>query len=167
MALINPELIALARIKVTATTGDTPGTGTVTEAVYDYSNGFDAVSVKGALEGANPIIIDGHEIVLFLADPQQPGTALNPPTTLPSQGGVKATFSIVKVSTATDPSPTSVPNGLTIKQWQYGDYALSAPYAKVDPQKALRVIFYFPATLSEVVFYMDVSVFKNPMTLYK
>lgn len=162
MALINPEIIGLARLKVTTKSGEGPILDTVT---YDFANGFDVVEVSGALPGAPVIYVPSgsSQFVLFLSNPQQPGTAAAAPSTLPNQGGVKATFNIVKVSTPADPIPSGT--SASIVDWQYGDYSLAAPYAKVNAQKALRVFLLLDK--SGETFYIDVSVFSNPMTLYK
>lgn len=164
MALINPELIGLARIKIVTGGVDTP---VIASATYDYANGFDVSEVAGALPGAPVIRVaaNGTDFDIFLSNPQQPGTALAAPATLPSHGGVKATFNIVRVSTPTDPSPSGVNANTKIVDWQYGDYALVAPYAKVNPQKAIKV--FTKVGKNDETYYIDVSVFSNPMTLYK
>ena len=169
MSLINSELIAIGRINL-----DYQGS-TILAASYDFSDGFDAVEVDGAQPGAAPIFVDGRAnalggVVLFLTDPTQPGTS----GATPNQGGLKATFSIVSVSTPSDPLPVQSAANSYIN-WQYGDYTLAGttspalattPYAKVDPQKALRVK---PQVFAEGRFSIkvDVSVFRNPVTLYK
>ena len=169
MALINPELIALARLKLVYETGK------LVSSSYEYSNGFEAVEVPGALPGSPPLFIDDRyypsgEVVLFLSDPAQPGNAGTPP----SQAGIKAVFSNVAVSTPSSPVPLgTTPNAFLF--WQYGDYSLtgtaappapSTVYAGVNPMKALRLR---PQVFAENDFsiFIDVSVFKNPMTLYK
>ena len=159
MALIAPELIALARIKIDIS-GRTP------VANYEYSNGFDAVEVKGAVPGAAPILIDNDGVVIFLSDPNQPGNPASPPLSPASQGGIKAIFSVVGVSTPTNDLPIAALPYSGLVRFQYGDYSLGAtPYANVDPMKALR--FQGAVVEGPTVFYVDVSVFKNPMTFYK
>lgn len=168
MAFINPELVALARVKINFISGS------IDSCSYEYSNGLEAVEVPGSLAGSPPIFIDtrpGAEgIVLFLTDPVQPGN----PGAPPSQAGIKATFDNVSVSSPTNPLPVqTMPNAFIF--WQYGDYTLagatspvlaSTPYAGVNPMKALR---FRPQAFAENDFSLqiDVSVFKNPMTLYK
>lgn len=160
MALINPELIALARIKVDQAALPFP------LCTYEFSNGFDAVEVKGAAPGAAPILSDANGAVIFLSEPNQVGNPASLPSTLPSQGGIKAVFNIVGISTPSDALPiTTLVNSGDIR-YQYGDYSLGAtPYANVDPMKALR----FLPTFNEgsPIYYVDVSVFRNPMTIYK
>lgn len=99
MALINPELIALARIKIEDIDARYP------ICTYDFANGFDVVEVKGALPGAPSILVDDDGIVIFLSEPNQPGSPSSLPSSLPSQGGIKAVFSIVGISTPSDPLP--------------------------------------------------------------
>ena len=85
-------------------------------------------------------------------------------------------FNNVSLSTPSVPAPGLIETGIIA--WQYGDYTLagagaplslpSTPYANVDPQKALRFVApIFAEEPSEFTQYVDVSVFKNPMTLYK
>lgn len=161
MALINPELIALARIKIEDIDARYP------ICTYDFANGFDVVEVKGALPGAPSILVDDDGIVIFLSEPNQPGSPSSLPSSLPSQGGIKAVFSIVGISTPSDPLPISsslIFSGNVL--FQYGDYSLGAtPYANVDPMKALR--FAPSPGRPGLVRYVDVSVFRNPMTIYK
>jgi hypothetical protein len=161
MAFVNPEILALGRVSFVFTDG------TITDATYEFSNGFDAVEVPGALPGASPIFVDTrylnpNPIVLFLSEPAQPGNAA--PGT--SQAGIKATFDIVTVSTPTDPLPIyNFP--FNIVNWQYGDYSLAGTaYEGVNPQKGLRFNIY-PFFEGAVSLKVDVSVLKNPMTLYK
>lgn len=165
MAFIQPEIVALARIKIFIDIDKT------LRAVYEFSNGFDAVEVPGALPGSPPIFIDDrtgdNEYVVFLSVPVEVGSP-------PSQAGIKANFSNVAVSSTSDPYPVQTLLSGDIL-WQYGDYSLAGtvfpalprtPYAKVDPQKALRFKFDFPS-IPESGRTVDVSVFKNPMTLYR
>lgn len=169
MALINPELIALARLNVVSDLELKSF-----KVSYEYSNGFDSIRVKGAGRRTPPIFVDDRPnvgdvaVVIFLTEPTQPGVVLN-------QGGIKATFDVVNVASPSDPSPLvfgiSEPFSGVIG-WQYADYSLSgvpslgipsSPYAKVNPQKALR----FAPYLAEVAYKIDVSVFRNVGTLYK
>lgn len=169
MALINPELIALARVRV-----DFSNDGNITTVAYEYANGFETVDV----DGAPPIFVDqraGAEncVVLFLTEPAEPGNS----GAVPSQAGIKATFDLVTVSTPLD--PLALYNTAVYQPvWQYGDYTLagsSSPplpptaYAKVNPQKALR--FYLDSgqriVLNPGFALVDVAVFRNPMTLYR
>lgn len=167
MALINPELIALARIKFVVKSDGQIDLSPANYPSYDFSNGFDAVEVAGALPGALPIIATLDTLEIFLSVPQEPGNPRSLPSTLPSQAGVKATFDIVRVSTATDPSPVGLGGNSVVFDWQYGDYALSGLYANVNPQKALKAFLLLTEGDQPITAYVDVSVFKNPMTLYK
>lgn len=85
-------------------------------------------------------------------------------------------FNNVSLSTPSVPAPGLIETGFIA--WQYGDYTLagtgaplsfpSTPYANVDPQKAIRFIAPIRGEeMSQFTLYVDVSVFKNPMTLYK
>lgn len=175
MAVINPQLIALARVQLQL---EFVGEDEVLNASYVFSNGFDAVRVTGAKEWAPPIFVDnrvarGRTLVLFLSEPVQPGTASSP-----SEGGVKAIFEVVSVSTPINPLPVSTSINLAGSlAWQYGDYSLagngaplvlpSTPYAKVDPMKALRFAAPKLGRLPGESVFVDVSVFQNPMTNYR
>ena len=179
MAFILPELVGLARLKFNVVSSeDLPFS---ISSSYEFANGFDVVRVEGASDGANPIFIDTRNkdlsVVIFLTNPVSPGVA-----SPSNQGGIKATFNVVGVGR---PASSSI-DLFTVAQelfpslfladlsgsvqWQYGDYGLAGtPYAKVDPMKALRFTL-FPGTPpfrwpSE--FRIDVSVFENPMTVYR
>lgn len=71
------------------------------------------------------------------------------------------------VSTPTSPLPVyDFP--FNIVSWQYGDYSLAGtPYEGVNPQKALRIVLFPFFGTTELFLRIDVSVLKNPMTLYK
>lgn len=159
MALINPEIVGLARV-VTAGTS----------ASYQFVNGFEAGTPTGALPGAAAISADGATgtYILFLDEPVDPGTPVTvSPAVAANQGGIKASIDLVKVSTPTTTSPTLQP---TVElRWYYGAYGLAAPYAGVNPEKAIVVKAYAAGTTdaytNPVTF--DVVVFKNPTTIYK
>ena len=162
MALINPEIVGLARIKITI---DYSGPTPTISSTYVFSNGFDAVSVEGAKDGASPIFVDlrgsNPGFVIFLTDAVQPGSTMN-------ESGIKATFNVVQISTPLDPFPMVGLSPYTgAPRCQYGDYSLAGTlYANVDPQKALRFDFDGPfVDITEI--FVDVAVFHNPVTLYK
>ena len=156
MALIASEVIGLARVSVTVPVIRAPGPPP--SAAYDYSNGFDAVTVKGAQPGAPVILLPATGVaVLFLSEPVAPGTK-------GTQGGLKATVDPVAVSTASSPTPALAPVTL---RWYYGAYALSLTglYQGVDPEKAIVI----EATDSNgdpfaQSFQFDISVVRDPMT---
>lgn len=151
MALIGSEVIGLARVSIEYPIPRSPAVGT-----YDFSNGFDAVSVKGAQPGASVIaVISPGVFALFLSEPVAPGV-------MATQGGLKATVDAVAVSTASSPTPTVPPVTL---RWYYGAYGLGGLYQGVDPEKTIVVV----ASNSvgdpfELAFKFDISVVRDPMT---
>lgn len=167
MALITPELVAMARVQVTF---DPEALGGVVAASYEFSNGFESVSVHGNppifIENRSPI--EG-QLAMFLSEPVYPGEK-----SAHREAGIKAEISLVSISTPENPLPPLRPGGTPA--CQYGDYSLagtgapynlpSTPYAKVDPLKVIRVAANLGAETRKV-FYLDVSVFRNPMTIFK
>ena len=204
MALIQPELIALARIRIgtapspvppeiasksapsepilapesrepfaafrasrafsptIARAGGPMAPGPLSHtASYEFSNGFDAIEVQGA-PGAPPIYFDTSSLpgryVIFLSNPNEIGNS-----SIPSEGGIKAIFNVVAVSTPSNPRPLPFTNPSGFVYYQYGNYNLgTTPYKNVNPQKVLAFAGKFRAGAL-----VDVSVFKNPMALYK
>lgn len=165
MALINPEIVGLARVNVTV-----PVAPAVATASYEFVNGFEAGTPTGALPGAAAISVDATTgtYILFLDEPVDPGTpvVVSPPTAA-NQGGIKASIDLVQVSTPTTTAPTLQP---TVElRWYYGAYGLAAPYVGVNPEKAI-VVKAFNAgddTAFTGAIKFDVVVFKNPTTIYK
>lgn len=151
MALISSEVIGLARVSVVE-----ERTGQI--ATYDFSNGFDAVSVKGAQPGAAVIaVVSTGVFVLFLSEPVAPGVK-------GTQGGLKATIDPVGVSTASAPTPTVPPVTL---RWYYGAYGLGGLYQGVDPEKAIVIEATDPTNEGapfDGSFTFDISVIRDPMT---
>lgn len=151
MALITPEVIGLARVSITYP-------GRVATGSYDYSNGFDAVSVKGAQPGAAVIAaIAPGVFALFLSEPVAPGV-------MTTQGGLKATVDPVAVSTASSPTPTVA---VVTLRWYYGAYGLTGLYAGVDPEKVIVIEATDPANGGDpftLPFNFDISVVRDPMT---
>lgn len=162
MALINPEIVGLARVVSTTTTSGLT-------ASYQFVNGFEAGTPTGALSGAAAIDAStAGTYVLFLDEPVDPGTPVSTSPNAPAnQGGIKASIDLVQVSTPTDSTPSLQP-GVELR-WYYGAYGLAAPYAGVNPEKAIVVKAYVAGSTAAytdpVVF--DVVVFKNPTTIYK
>lgn len=168
MALINPEIIGLARVTVTAST--TAATGS-----YDFSNNFETGAPTGALAGAQPIYVPTPgEYVLFLDDAVDPGKPVTTgPASPANQGGIKASIDVVAVATAANTlsiGGTVAANALVEARWYYGDYALPAPtYTGVNPEKALHVNLYVAGSTAPYTgsAQFDVVVFRNPLTIYK
>lgn len=167
MALINPEIVGLARVSIETDGGTGLATGS-----YEFVNGFEAGTPTGALPGSPAILQKGGAgsgtYVLYLDEAVDPG---KPVTTGPSspanQGGIKAALDLVQVSTPTNSVPTLQPEYEL--RWYYGDYDPSASYSGVNPEKAIVVAVYDSAgdlaSTASVTF--DVVVFKNPTTIYK
>ena len=153
MALIAAEVIGLARVSIAYPGPRSPAVGT-----YDFSNGFDAVSVKGAQPGAAVVANVGPGIfALFLSEPVAPGV-------MATQGGLKATIDAVAVSTASAPAPTVPPVTL---RWYYGAYNLGGLYQNVDPEKVIVIEATDPLNEGnpfEEPFTFDISVVRDPMT---
>lgn len=156
MALIGSEVIGLARFRSTYSrvTGVT--------ASYEFSNGFDAVSVKGASPGA-PVIYAPNPgtFVLFLSDPVAAGS-------MEVQGGVKAVVDAVGVSTPASPTP-SLANLPAKVRWFYGTFNIagSPQYSGVDPERTI-VIELRDANDNpfEDNALIDIVVLRDPMTEY-
>ena len=168
MALINPEIVGLARVSVAADSLSGLATGS-----YEFVNGFEAGTPTGAQPGSPAILQKGGAgsgtFVLYLDEPVDPG---KPVTTTPvaspaNQGGIKAVLDLVQVSTPTNSVPTLQPEYEL--RWYYGDYDPSLQYTNVNPEKAIVVAVYDStgeiASTASVTF--DVVVFKNPTTIYK
>ena len=159
MALINPEIVGLARVVTAAST-----------ASYQFVNGFEAGTPTGAQPGAAAISVNAATgtYILFLDEPVDPGTPVTTsPAAAANQGGIKASIDLVQVSTPTTTAPT-LQSDVELR-WYYGQYSLPAPYAGVNPEKAIVVKAYIAggstAYTDPVTF--DVVVFKNPTTIYK
>jgi hypothetical protein len=167
MALINPEILSLARVTVATTGGLSTGT-------YDFNNGLEGGTPTGAVAGSLPIYSSAPgSYVLFLDEAVDPG---KPVTTSPAapanQGGIKAVVDVVAVATASNTSTI----GATITaaaqieaRWYYGDYSLPTAYVGVNPEKALHVNLYVAGStaLYSGNAQFDIVVFRNPMTIYK
>lgn len=163
MAIIQPEIIAMARVYSNLQ----PGFPAPVTAEYKFSNGFDASKVTGAYPWApsiyyskpNPMVDDNY-FTLFLESPVAPGK-------LVEQGGLKARVDLVEVATPTyDPAPY-LATGIAARCC-YGNYNLAAtPYKDVDPQKAITVLISNPSPFSllrDVTF--DIVVFQNVETSF-
>lgn len=158
MPIINPEVLALARIS-------SPNEDGVFKPIYQFSNGFDAVKVDGApnqpvIYVPNPSI---GTFVVFLSNPEDAGN----PTT---QGGIKARVDVVRVSSAENPAPSLLAVRNQKALWYYGDFNLPSAYAGVDPKKAIVIETFrrtagnwVPNTLPIVV---DIAVFRDPVTKF-
>ena len=158
MALINPEIVGLARVVTAAST-----------ASYEFVNGFEAGTPTGAQPGAAAIDTSTPGVyILFLDEPVDPGTPVTTsPAAAANQGGIKASIDLVQVSTPTTTAPT-LQSDVELR-WYYGQYSLPAPYAGVNPEKAIVVKAYNAGAttpFTEPVTF-DVVVFKNPTTIYK
>lgn len=151
MALINPEILALARVKVSPPS----------VLAYEFSNGFETTSIKGAKPGT-PVLISPAPgiVIMFLSEPVAPGS-------LGAQGGVKARADVVAVSTPSAATPIIPDVDL---RWFYGTYAFASNPALVgvDPEKMIVVEAFdtidkqpWPGT-----FTFDIVVFRDPMTEY-
>lgn len=167
MALINPEIVGLARVTVASTGGAATGT-------YDFGNGFEMGTPTGALAGAIPVYSSQPgSYVVFLDEAVDPG---KPVTTSPAspanQGGLKAVVDLVQVATPSNTSTIQTLTGaaaLVEARWYYGDYNLPATYAGVDPEKAIHVGLFIAGSSAlytgDAKF--DIVVFRNPNTIYK
>jgi len=168
MALINPEIVGLARVTVAAD-------AVAATASYDFVNGFEAVSPTGALPGAAPVYVPtAGEYVLFLDEAVDPGKPVTTSPNLPAnQGGIKAVVDVVAVATAANTSTIGATIAAAAQveaRWYYGDYALPSPtYSGVNPEKALHVNLYVAGTTDPYTgsAQFDVVVFRNPTTIYK
>lgn len=153
MALIQPEVVGLARVNVVQSRS-------VSAASYEFVNGFDSQNVKGASPGA-PVIYSPSDgiFVLFLSEPVAPGS-------MATQGGIKARVDLVAVSSPTTPVPTPVSPPFKAR-WFYGVYALvgNPLYSNVDPEKAIAVeILSAEGDLFQNDAVFDIVVFRDPMT---
>lgn len=164
MALINPEIVALARVSAS-----TAAVGT-----YEFVNGLEAGTPTGALAGAAPIYSPtAGTYVLFLDEPVDPGSPVTTSPAAPAnQGGIKAVIDVVAVATAANTSAIAgeIAAAAQIEaRWYYGDYLLPAPYAGVNPEKALHVNLYVAGATTPYTgaAKFDVVVFRNPTTIYK
>lgn len=164
MALINPEILGLARVTASSTALGS----------YDFSNGFETGTPTGATPGAAPIYSpSAGTYVLFLDEPVDPGSPVTTSPAAPAnQGGIKAVVDVVAVATAANTSTI----GATLlaaagieARWYYGDYALPAPYAGVNPEKALHIELFVAGSTAAYTSaaQFDIVVFRNPTTIYK
>ena len=133
MALVNPQVIAIARLFIDS------GVKSGDRMSYVFSNGFETGRVPGAAIGSGPIfqrsgVNPSPQYVLFLNDPVDAGS-------LGTQGGIKVRADVVGVSTLDVPSP-NLPGDAEIRI-QYSDFNLfGTSYQNVDPRKAIGLSLY-------------------------
>lgn len=172
MPIIPPEVIAMARVKVTPYR---VGPTNRLSASYEFSNGFDVAEVTGAVGGSPPIgFLPDNSLVLFLSEAVAPGSvATVSPAAYASEGGLKARVDVVRVSSQAAPSPFQPQDPFIEARWYYGNYDLASVmpltnYTSVDPKKAIVVsLFFQQVALLELECVIDVVVFRNVMTAYK
>ena len=181
MALINPQIVGMARVTVTPVIDVDSGLAVGVTPKFDFVNGFETATPTGAVPGASFYVsgqtpgsaLGAGELTLFLDTPVDPGSnTYNPlanPPVLPNQGGVKAVIDLVGVSTVAEPTPVLQPD--VEARWYYSDYnLLTTPnYQNVDPEKALTIKLYEAGTTTAYTgtATFDIIVFTNPLTTYK
>lgn len=155
MPLVSPpQLIGLARVSYAEKV-----------ASYEFADGFDSDKLDGASNV--PVIYTPSTgvFVLFLDNPEDPGSS-------GTQGGIKARVDAVSVATASNTATIgnlAQASARVEMRWYYGDYALPASYAGVNPKKAI-VVYAFDVTNNyepyNASLKFDIAVFRDPMTKF-
>lgn len=146
MALVTPvEVAAICRVRVTE-----PDRGVIVP-VYDFSNGFDTVTPKGAVDGSpaifNPVV---GKYFLFLTDAIDSGSS-------GKQGGV-----VVQAVSTSAGNPGPVALFLTA---QVAPDLSATPYAGVDPERVIGIDTYNDVGVLLDPEAFSVIVYRNPVTI--
>lgn len=156
MALVTPvEVLGVCRVAVTPAGETTPGS-----LAYEFNNGFMSVPPKEAVDGSSGAFYIGTgDYLLFLNDGYDSGSVLG-------QGG--ATFEVTSTNVSSAPASTPTVAVATVEVAPVLSLAAigTSNYANVDPERAIRVRFYAPATGVAInVAKFTVTAHRNPVTI--